>query len=160
SSEGCTVGRGMGGGASDRHAAISPDGRSLYAPNRPGDGLTVFDRDPGTGRLAQKAGAAGCFATTATGGCTVDPKFNKTFNATVSPDGKQVYVSVIDGIVTMARAPDGSLSFQSCITESGSAGCARGRNLYSVSFTTISPDGQTLLGVLENPNYGFVALER
>ena len=53
--------------------ALSPDGRSLYAPVvRHSTPSSVLDRDPTTGLLRQKDGAAGCIGATAT--CTPEPR--------------------------------------------------------------------------------------
>ncbi|MDA0182028.1 lactonase family protein [Solirubrobacter phytolaccae] len=143
--EGCAVGLGLGGG---RQLTITPDGRSIYGSGGASiNAITVIDRDPATGLLAQKPGAAGCFG--AAGGCTPDPRIVYPLATLASPDNRNVYVSVADGIVTLARAGDGSLTFQGCVSDSGTNGCSAGRNLNNLSYSAISPDGQTLVAGAE-----------
>lgn len=143
---GCTPVRGL---TNTRQIALTPDGRSLYVPSQGAAGLVLFDRDPGTGLLAQKPGGAGCFGAAAT--CTPEPRLVTSIAATASPDNQQLYVSVADGILTYSRASDGSLTFQSCITDAGTGGCSAGRNLRSRSYSGMSPDGQTLVASSETP---------
>ena len=39
---------------------VSPDGKNVYVPSQNSRGIAILDRDPATGALTQKAGAAGC----------------------------------------------------------------------------------------------------
>jgi DNA-binding beta-propeller fold protein YncE len=139
---GCTAGRGVGAG---RQMALSPDGRSLYAPNAEGNTLVILDRNPTTGLVRQKDGAAGCIGATA--GCAPDPegRMTRPQAITVSPDNAHVYVSTGIGMLVYARAADGRLTLKSCISDTGTKGCASGRNLASLSYSAISPDGQTIV---------------
>ena len=57
-------------GAND--VAVSPDGASVYVASFDSDAVAIFDRDPTTGALTQKAGTAGCVSETGTGGCVPD----------------------------------------------------------------------------------------
>ena len=61
------------------------------------------------------------------------------------PEGSQVYIAVAGGVLTFARAEDGTLSAQSCVNLAGSDGCADGRNLSRPGYAAISPDGQHLV---------------
>ena len=61
------------------------------------------------------------------------------------PEGTQVYVAVAGGVLTFARADDGTLTAQSCVNLDGSDGCADGRNLSRPGYAAISPDGQHLV---------------
>ncbi|WP_270006203.1 lactonase family protein [Solirubrobacter deserti] len=144
--DGCAIGRGFSHG---RQFAISPDGRSIYAPSYIGNTLMVFDRDPGSGVIRQKDGAAGCIG--ATVGCAPDPhaRLVQPLAVTVSPDSRHVYVSVSNGMLVFARNGDGNLFFQSCVNDGGTAGCSFGRNLSTVSYSDVSPDGQTVVAGLE-----------
>jgi hypothetical protein len=153
---GCTAGRGLGAA---RQMSLSPDGRSFYLTSSGTNTIGVYDRDPSTGALRQKDGAAGCVGATAT--CTPEPRMSNPLAVLVSPDNRNVYVSVIDGMLTYARAGDGSLALQSCINDSGSNGCSTGRNLNTVSYSAISPDGQTIVAGLEPVGVpGIVVLDR
>ena len=139
---GCTPSRGVGDG---RQMALSPDGRSLYTPSAALHGLAVLDRDPNTGLLRQKDGAAGCIGATAT--CTSDPeaRLTRAQAVSVSPDSAHVYVSTAIGMLVYARAADGTVALQSCISDGGATGCVPGRNVKSLSYSAISPDGQTVV---------------
>ena len=48
-------------------------------------------------------------------------------------------------MLVYARAADGSLALQSCVSDGAVAGCAAGRNVKSLSYSAISPDGQTIV---------------
>ena len=127
-----------------RQMALSPDGRSLYAPSFGLNTLVVLDRDPTTGLLRQKDGPAGCIGATAT--CTPDPaRMTGPHAVSVSPDSAQVYVSTSVGMLVYARAGDGSLALQSCVSDGAVADCVPGRNVKSLSYSAISPDGQTIV---------------
>ena len=144
--QGCAAGANLGAG---RQFTITPDGRSIYGSGGASvNAITVIDRDPATGLLAQKPGAAGCFG--AAPGCAQDGRIVYPLATLASPDSRNVYVSVADGIVALARAADGSLAFQSCVTDSGSNGCSAGRNLNTISYSAISPDGQTIVAGAES----------
>ena len=47
---------------------VSPDGRNAYATALSSNSIVVFDRNPATGALTQKAGIDGCISETGTGG--------------------------------------------------------------------------------------------
>lgn len=71
--------------------AISPDGKNAYGATW-SESIVVLDRDPVTGALTQKAGAAGCLLRGGTDGCSNSP-ITQTQNLIVSPDGKHVYAT-------------------------------------------------------------------
>jgi hypothetical protein len=125
--------------------SLSPDLLSLYGAGGI-TGVTVFDRDPATGALVQKAGKAGCITSNGTGDqCATDARVSGSLAALASPDGHQVYVSTDDGVIVFARAADGRLTFQSCIDDLGDAGCAAGVQMSELTYSAISPDGQDLV---------------
>jgi DNA-binding beta-propeller fold protein YncE len=72
---------------------VSPDGRSVYVTAYIGSGIAIFDRDPATGTLTQKAGKAGCVAEEGRGGCQAGRAFGGVLEVTVSADGKNLYLS-------------------------------------------------------------------
>ena len=133
---------------------ISPDGENAYAASGFG-GVAVFDRNPGTGALIQKAGAAGCISEDGTAGaCAVGVGLDVAKDVAVSPDGANVYVASIasfsgvsDGVLVFDRNPGtGALTQKAgtsgCVTEDGTAGaCADGTALVDASKVMISPDG-------------------
>jgi len=59
-------------------------------------------------------------------------------------------VSTAIGMLVYARAVDGSLALQSCVSDGAVAGCVPGRNVKSLSYSAISPDGQTIVAGNEN----------
>ncbi len=155
--DGCADGHGL---RASRQPAVTPDGRSLYMPGNDGNTLTIFDRDPATGLIRQKAGTADCMGLTSLGGqCALDPKLSKVLAIVPAPDSRHVYVSVADGILTYKRAADGRLTSQSCINANGSAGCVEGKHLRYVSYSAMSPDGQTIVAGLEL-DHGIVLFQR
>jgi hypothetical protein len=159
--EGCAPARAMRGDM--RQIAISPDGRSLYAPNfdpTVGNSVAIFDREAGSGRLVQKSGTAGCVAVNGGGVCNVESKLTGARAAVVSPDGNQVYVSANNAMLVFGRAGDGQLALQSCVSDPSVTGCAHGRNLSSLTFNAVSPDGQTVVASNEASGLGFVIFER
>ncbi len=71
--------------------AVSPDGRNLYVSDSGANALLAFDRTS-AGVLTQKAGAAGCFVSIATGSCgTVSGLLGAVAVVVVSPDGRSLY---------------------------------------------------------------------
>ena len=89
---GCATGRVLG---NSEFVALSPDGMHAYG----GDyqhGLSVFDRDPATGLLTQKAGAAGCITDngkddTGASTCAVARVVNGSYPILVAPNGAALY---------------------------------------------------------------------
>jgi DNA-binding beta-propeller fold protein YncE len=146
---GCIANGGAGGCASShdlvssRRAALSPDGGSLYVPGTGNNTIAVLDRDPESGALRQRTGAAGCVGAVA--GCTAESRLVTPHAVAVSPDSRHVYASAAGSVLVFARAGDGTLALQSCVNTGGTAGCAQGRNLGQVSYSAVSPDGQTLV---------------
>lgn len=75
---------------------ISADGKNLYAVSVIGplvDSVTVFDV-AADGTITQKAGLAGCFTESGSGGaCTPTTTLGEVTDISVTPDGKNVYVT-------------------------------------------------------------------
>ena len=76
--------------------ALSPDGRSLYAVSPKVNMLGAMARDRATGRLAQLPGRYACFIRAGGLGCPAGRGLTVAVAATVSPDGKSVYVASED----------------------------------------------------------------
>ena len=156
-----------------RFITVSPDGRSVYTLSND-ESLGVFARNRRSGRLTYKGCITGSNGANSTGKrrvCrpipTATPVFGGTHSGlggpaslTVSPDGRFVYVAARGdaAVSTFARAADGSLSFQGCLTGgitafvSGFASvCApvgpdnsHGSGLRGVKRIVLSPDGTSL----------------
>ena len=72
----------------------SPDGRSVYVVTTTPNAVAVFDRNPVTGKLTQKAGTDGCISETGSGGTCADGKaLYAPSSVAVSPNGRNVYVA-------------------------------------------------------------------
>ncbi len=91
----------------------------------------------------------GCFANTNADGCSVPAQaaLGGVESAAVSPDGRSVYVisDTDSSISSFDRAADGTLTFQSCLSDTGAGGCAIPPGaLAGPSDVAISPDGTTV----------------
>lgn len=163
----------LSGFNSVRFVTVSPDGRSVYTLS--GDeSLGIFARDRRSGRLAYRGCITGSVAPNSTGKrrvCRPIPTATPVHGGThsglaganslaVSPDGRFVYVAAGGdaAVSTFARNPNGSLSFQGCLTGGIPAfvfgfasACAlvapqnsHGSGLTGVSRLVLSPDGTSL----------------
>ncbi len=158
-SDGCTTVVGLARGA---QMSVSPDQRSIYVTG--GLGLVEFERNLANGALRR----IDCITNDGSGNqCVADPRLIDAAAAVTSPDGRQVYVSTTDGVITYARAADGRLTSQSCINDRGTSGCSAGVQVRGLSFMALSPDGRDLvassaLGGDFDPGFngGIVSLSR
>jgi DNA-binding beta-propeller fold protein YncE len=136
--------------------AMSPDGKSAYLigaeaeESGEADALDVFDRDPATGALTQKPGSAGCVAGSGADGCAKDGRLRFLRDAVLSPDGKDVYVTIESGVAGFARDPEtGALTPiagpTGCVASPRHrAGCQVGEDLEYAYQLAFSPDGEEL----------------
>jgi 6-phosphogluconolactonase (cycloisomerase 2 family) len=130
--------------------AVSPDGRSAYVTTaKEQNSLVAFSRDPATGTLAP----AGCFMSgpTRVPACRLTPGLLDASAVTVSPDGRNVYVTAIDSnsIVTFRRdTRTGTIDPFDCIA--GPDGddprhCRKGDKLSYAADVAVTPDGRGLV---------------
>jgi len=85
----CTDGRAIDGSYS---MTIGPDGRTLYAADRAGNGsIAIFDIDVATGRITQLPGIAGCVNENGSSGCVDARALTGAYGITFSPDGASAY---------------------------------------------------------------------
>lgn len=153
--EGCVYDSGTGGCLTGLHvgntdSVVSPDGKNLYTVSFSQHSLAVLDRDPVTGEVEQKPGAAGCFrdVAVAANGCTSTPRLNKAIGVAISPDGKNVYVTSFDrlsltifdrntttGELTLKPGPEG------CLDNGVSAFCNLVRAMGRPDKLVVSPNG-------------------
>ncbi len=155
------------GGACEKGKALddvevfvaTPDGRSGYgiAPadleaEEGAGGVSVFDRNPKTGALRQKAGTAGCISFDGSkGSCGKARALGEPTAATISPDGKSLYVGSAgsSAVAIFARNPKTGALTQApgvagCVSQGGREGCRNGRALDEVITLSPSPDGKNL----------------
>ncbi len=123
--------------------ALSPDSRQLYAVSGVDSALTLFDRDPATGALTQRAQ---CFRYDGLQGCDTGIGMQGARAVAVSPDGKSAYVGSSSGnLSVLDRAADGSLKQKPlpdvCF---GLGGCQPAGNLGAPRAIAVSPDGTTV----------------
>ena len=139
SSGACVDGRALGNAHS---VVVSPDGRNVYvtALASGAGGVAVFDRDPASGDLTQKSGAAGCI--TDDGGdlsgavCTDGEALDSPISIAVSPDGGSVYVAVLNSNALAVFDRDPATG---ALTQTGSIGLTQSPNAVAVS-----PDGRSV----------------
>lgn len=148
---GCTAGHQLG---VVQALVISPDGLHAYAANF-FQGISIFDRDPQTGLLTQKTGAAGCINEGGTNGCDSARLLNGAYAIRIAPDGHTLYITAQNdnGVAIFHVHGDGTLTqlagSAGCVSLTGADGtggstCATGRALEGAYGDVISPDGRTL----------------
>ncbi len=153
---GCISETGSGGLCADGKALVGPrsitvssDGASVYVASVYGDAVAVFERDPQSGTLTQKAGTAGCVSETGSGGhCTDGKELDGALSVTVSADGSSVYLASLfgDAIAIFHRDPSTGRLIQKpglagCVSQTGSGGlCRDGRALDGPGSVVVSPD--------------------
>jgi DNA-binding beta-propeller fold protein YncE len=125
---------------------FSPDGRFAYVAAKRASGVTWLARDAATGALTQ----AGCLKQTVRAGerCAQAVPLDGARAIAISPDGAHVYVAAqaASAVSVFARnAATGALTWQSCVSQSGSDGaCARTPGLTSPFGLEASADGAQL----------------
>ncbi len=156
-----------------RFVTVSPDGRNVYTAS--GDySLGIFARNRGSGKLTYKGCITGATDANSTGKrrvCRPIPTATPVHEGihsglgdpaslAFSPDGRFVYVAARGdaAVSTFARNPNGSLSFQGCLT-GGISGfvvglgsvCtpvapdnSHGSGLRGINRIVLSPDGTSL----------------
>lgn len=133
--------------------AVSPDGLNAYVASLDSDAIAIFDRNPATGELTQKAGTAGCVSETGDGGtCANGRSLLGVTSVVVSPDGTSVYSSSNHGdavAIFDRNTSTGALTQKAgtagCISDNGTLGtCVDGVELRGAIGVSISPDGKNV----------------
>jgi hypothetical protein len=151
---GCSTGRVVG---DSQFIALSPNGKHAYA-GQYSYGISVYNRNPTTGKLTQKPGTAGCITNSGrddTGAitCASGRMMPGDFPLLVAPNGKTLYATGSQGFATLHINSNGTLKQLSgkngCMTYNGldqtsTSTCAVGRAVNAPYGGAISPDGRTL----------------
>ena len=151
STRGCTPVRALRGPApilGSNAVAISPDGKSLYVASSKSNAIAVFKRNPRSGALSQRSGAAGCISAGGVSGCAAAVGLLRPNSVTVSADGANVYATSVgsNAVTTFSRNPSTGALTQAgdgsgCISNAALTGCSTGRALDGPDIVTVSPDG-------------------
>lgn len=153
---GCVSETGSGGCADGKallapqSVAISPDGESVYVASFTSSAIAIFDRDPTTGALTQKAGTAGCIWNAPASVCAEGKGLGSTNGVAVSPDGENVYAAAFSGdaVAIFDRDAEGGLTQPAapagCIWLAPAGDCQNGKALDGARRVTVSPDGKNI----------------
>ncbi|MEA2218209.1 MAG: 6-phosphogluconolactonase [Solirubrobacteraceae bacterium] len=144
----CEDGRGLARAIS---IAISPDGDSVYAVTY-FNGVAIFDRDPDSGVLTQKAGQAGCITVYGSDDCALRKGMLLAQAMTVSDDGASAYLAAGAALAIFDRDEEtGELTQKDgtagCISSDGTGDgftegqCAVARGMRGVVGVATSADG-------------------
>lgn len=144
------------------HTTVSADGRAVYVnaggTNEAIDTVLTFTRDPATGTLTQKQGAAGCLASDVLSGCAVinpaglPPGNFDSKTVAISPDGLSAYITSYNWSMVLVLDRDattGVLSARTgssaCVSRDPAPPCATAPGLlFAPSAVAISSDGQSV----------------
>jgi DNA-binding beta-propeller fold protein YncE len=157
----CVSEDGSGGDCADGVAlfipfgvAVSDDGRNVYVVSAGTSAVAVFARDLATGALSQLPGTDACVSKDGTGGdCADGIGLDEVVSVTVSPDGRNVYVTSFagsDAVAVFARdLATGALTqlpgTDACVSRDGTGGdCAAGVGLDNPANVAVSPDGRNV----------------
>ncbi len=131
-----------------RALALSPDGRYVYVASSTSNAIAIFKRNPRSGVLTQRAGAAGCVALEGAGGCAKALGLRHPNSVVVSPDGMSVYATSLasDAVTVFRRSRSNGKLIQlpngrGCVAGRATPGCGTGRALNGPDVVVVSPDG-------------------
>jgi DNA-binding beta-propeller fold protein YncE len=151
---------------SPQSVTVSPDGRTVYVASFGSASLAVLARNAATGVLRQLVGTAGCLSEDrAVPDCAPARALEGAFGVTVSPDGRNVYVSTgfdrriegpgaaqggfdASGVAVFSRNRTNGAVRQlagraGCVSERPtSSACADGRALEGALAVRVSRDGR------------------
>jgi DNA-binding beta-propeller fold protein YncE len=143
---GCSVGRAL---LAPDVLVASPDGRNVYVGSFFGNEVAVFNRDPGTGAIAQPTGPTGCVAETTAEECGLGIALKSPEGMAISGDGTSVYVATAlsNALVAFSRDPSTGALTQAtdgsgCIVDSPLSGCTTGVELAGANAVTVSPNDE------------------
>ncbi len=125
---------------------VSPDGRNVYVGSFFGNAVAIFNRDPGSGALAQPSGSGGCVAE-AIGGCAVGIGLGAVEGLAVTATGVYTGSALSNAVAVLARDPaTGALAQPSdgsgCIVDAPLSGCTTGFEIDGANAVAVSPGGK------------------
>lgn len=150
---------------------IDPDGENVYVNSRE-RAVAVFDRDPTTGLLTQKAGVAGCWVgpTSAQADCQVGKGIDGAggrFGLDLSPDGKNVYVATGDSLAIFNRNTETGVltqptdEFAACVSQFGDPCFPSAAGMEGPQDAAVSSDGlQVYVATANGGNSGVAVFDR
>ena len=152
----CTAAKGL---VTPEGLALAPDGRTLFVASYDSSAISVFARDPATGKLAQR----GCLSDDTYGeesepGCAHASPLYGASGVAVSKDGRRVYVTAESGMAVLERdSASGGLRYAGCATWGGydeelTKKCVVARALVGMSDIALSPDGRSLYAASSSSN--------
>jgi DNA-binding beta-propeller fold protein YncE len=89
-SAGCSFGRALN---APEGIAVAPGGANVYVAAFVSGAIDVLERDPKTGVVVQRPGAAGCLAAATLSGCTPARALKGVSSLALSPDGRNLYAT-------------------------------------------------------------------
>ncbi len=139
---GCDAGAGLGGAEG---VAVSPEGNSVYVAAPADHALNVLTRNAATGDLTY----VGCFKDIgAPGTCTLGEiqGLASAQQVAVAPDGRNVYATgrSDNAVVTLLRAPDGTLTPRNCVSDTGGLCNSATQGLEGARALAVSADGRNV----------------
>lgn len=169
--DGCVSGRGVGGSdvpaaingkITGRRIVVSRGGTRVYAASNAG--IAVFARAARDGSLRQLPGPAGCFSSTAEGGCTQARSLHAVRALALSPDASTLYATTgSNAVAVLRRAPATAGLVQppgqeGCVNATGADDCMAVTALAQPVAIAVSPDGRHLY--VGSDNGGLTAFSR
>jgi DNA-binding beta-propeller fold protein YncE len=131
--------------------AISPDGSDVYVATQAQESLLTFSRNASTGLLTEVN--TDCYTYAVVAGCTQDAGLDLPYGVTVSPDGKNLYVTGYGGqdVAEFTRnTSTGAVSpiaGNSCISDTDNPDdcpLSSGRGLFNAIGINVSPTGNNV----------------
>ena len=154
-------------GREGRQFSVSPDGENVDAVGATAPAsLVILNRNTGGGlnhgALSQEPGTQSCFGATNLGGeCTVMARLAGASAALTSPDGHETSTSRRARARSSSRATRPARSRSAAAsTTPGRAGAAPGKNVNGLTYLSLSPDQEDLVGSIETAPKGLVMLAR
>jgi sugar lactone lactonase YvrE len=144
--ERCAQARGLRGAAD---VVVSPDGARVYTVASANSAVAVFDVDDTTGALIQRSCASDSGSD---GACDRVPGLQRANGLSLSPDGRNLYVTSArtGALVTLdVDAATGALSARGCLLNDAPAGgpCTATPQIAGASQAVITGDGRSVLVV-------------